>query len=191
MTWSRYVVGGALVLGAAVVACQRTAAPPTLSNVAPVGAGAGAPAVGAYACSLDEGGFQYPAFRCVVRARDGRRWLEKVEGSVRFRGWATPDEQGGFAFDGEIYCPWGDCTEHVRIAFQPDGPGTYRAHRRVKGAPDVITLRFLDGGGGYGGGGYGGYGYGYGGGGYGGYGYGGGGYGGRGYGGGGTIEPMD
>ena len=79
MTWTRLVVGGALALGAAALACQRAGAPETLSNVAPVGAAHGPLALGDYACSLDEDGYRYPAFHCVVRDRGGREWLEKVE----------------------------------------------------------------------------------------------------------------
>jgi hypothetical protein len=195
VTWTRLVVGGALALGAAALACgPRTGAPASLSNVAPAGRAPGPLTLGDYACSQAQGGYRYPAFHCVVQAREGRVWLEKVSGSQRFRGWVSATDGGGFAFDGEMYCPWGDCTEPMQAGFVPDGAGVYRARWIGRdGEPDVITLRYTPGG--YGGAGYGGGGYG--GGGYGGYGYGAAGSGGAGYGGGGgygggaRIEPLD
>jgi hypothetical protein len=108
----------------------------------------------------------------VIEARDGRPWLEKVEGSVRLRG--RIEKQGdGFAFDGELYCPWGDCTEHVQTVFAADGAGGYRgALHSAQSGTIIVTMAYADRGGVYGGGAYGGGAYG--GGAYGGYGYGGG-----------------
>ena len=128
-----------------------------LSNHASAGA-AGALAVGDYACRIEEGGYQYPPFHCVVARRPEGLWLEKVEGSVRFRGTVTA-QGDGFAFDGEQYCPWGDCTERVHTVFAPVGGASYRGTMTsAQSGPSTVTLTFVPGG--YGGDGYGGAGYG-------------------------------
>jgi hypothetical protein len=144
-----------LTLGAAAIAgCgHATGGGEPLANRGP-GAGAVALAEGDYACSLDEGGYRYPAYRCQVSRRGGQPWLEKVEGSVRFRG-AVTGRGAGFAFDGTLYCPWGDCTEHVRTDFAADGAGGYRATVMTQSGPTTITLRHAARGA-YGGAGYGG-----------------------------------
>jgi hypothetical protein len=172
-----------LVLAAATAAACPAATP---YHVTPVGntavSGAAPLADGDYACQIRDGGYDYPPFRCVVRADGARTVLEKVEGSVRFRGVIAPTSATSFRFDGELYCPWGDCTEPVRAEFRRAGAG-YAAVVQPADArrdPMYITLttpvQAAYGGYGYGGHGYGGYGYG-------GYGYGGYGYGGHGYGG--------
>jgi hypothetical protein len=141
--------------------------PARLSNHAP-GAEPGGLVAGDYACRIDEGGYRYPPFHCVVAARGDQVVLEKVEGSVRFRGTVTRHGDG-FAFDGELYCPWGDCTEKVHSVFAADGGGAYHGTvTSLQSGPATVTLRYAPGG--YGGDGYGGLGYG--GGAYGGLGYG-------------------
>ena len=151
-----------------IAACGHPSERASLSNHAPVASGGIAP--GSSACRLDEGGYDYPAFRCVISAKGNGAWLEKVEGSVRFRGAITrrPDGADGFAFDGELFCPWGDCTERVSTVFVPDGAGGYRgAMKSAQSGTIVVTMSYVDqssrpsyGGGAYGGGAYGGYGYG-------------------------------
>ena len=140
-----------IVLAACGHAPER---PALLSNRAQVTAGG--IAAGAYACRLDESGYAYPPFRCVVEARGTRTWLEKTEGSVRLRGWIT--KQGdGFAFDGELYCPWGDCTERVSTVFAADGAGGYRgALHSAQSGTIVVTMAYVSGAAGVGGDGYGG-----------------------------------
>lgn len=165
-------VFGALFL-VGVAACGSHA--PTTAPLRNVGSGAATePPIGAYACKITESGFEYPPFRCVVRLDDGQLTLEKVEGSVRFRG-VIAATAGGFTFDGEVYCPWGDCTESMRATFRAEGDrylGSFTS--RQAGPPmDVVLTPAQEG---YGGDGYGGDeygGFGYGGYGYGGYGYGG------------------
>src|SRR5689334_6984958 len=71
---------------------------------------------GDYVCTINESGYEYPPFRCVIANANGRMTLEKVEGSVRFRGVVAPGPEG-FQFDGEVYCPFGDCTEPVHAVF--------------------------------------------------------------------------
>lgn len=145
-----------LVFVVAAAACGHAREQPaSLSNRAPAGAG---PTAGDYACRITEGGYDYPPFHCVVEPRAGRLHLEKVEGSVRFRGWITP-QGDGFAFDGELYCPWGDCTERVQTVFAADRAGGYRGTMTsVQSGPTTVTLVYVAGG--FGGAGYGGLGYG-------------------------------
>ncbi|HTJ46242.1 MAG TPA: DUF4893 domain-containing protein [Kofleriaceae bacterium] len=145
-----------------VAACGHASEKQELSNRAQGPANAALPA-GDYACRLDEGGYLYPPFRCVVEARGGRTWFEKVEGSVRFRGWLSR-EGDAFAFDGEVYCPWGDCTEKAHAVFAMDRSGAYRGTiKSMKSGPITVLLSYVPGGGGAGGQGYGGESYGYGG----------------------------
>ena len=159
---------GMLAFVAAALGCGHAAERrEPLSNRVPTTTGG--LAVGDYACRLDEGGYHYPPFRCVVSRKGARTWLEKVGGSVRVRGWLT--RQGDrYAFDGEMFCPWGDCTEHVTTELASDGRGGWRGTvTSSQSGPMTMTLSYDDGalgGGGYGGGAYGG-------GEYGGYGYGG------------------
>lgn len=116
---------------------------------------------GAYYCSIQDGAFKYPRYPCAVRKIEGRWMLAKLAGSQRFRGEVTP-RGDGFAFDGEFYCPWGDCTQPLHGVFKPVGNGALRGTFRdatlvvmLEPAPDAAF-----GGAGYGGDGYGGFGYG-------------------------------
>jgi hypothetical protein len=115
----------------------------------------------AYYCSIQDGGFRYPAYPCAVRKIDGRWVLAKLAGSQRFRGEVRPRGEG-FAFDGEFYCPWGDCTQPLHGEFRAIGGGALRGTFVdasmvvvLKPAPDAAF-----GGASYGGDGYGGFGYG-------------------------------
>jgi hypothetical protein len=115
----------------------------------------------AYYCSIQDGGYKYPAYPCAVRKIDGRWMLAKLAGSQRFRGEVTP-RGDGFAFDGELYCPWGDCTHPLHGEFASIGNGALRGTFRdaslvvvLQPAPDAAF-----GGASYGGDGYGGFGYG-------------------------------
>ncbi|HEX5059728.1 MAG TPA: hypothetical protein VFV99_10230 [Kofleriaceae bacterium] len=115
----------------------------------------------AYYCSIQDGDFKYPAFPCAVRKIEGRWMLAKLAGSQRFRGEVTPRGEG-FSFDGELYCPWGDCTQPLHGVFKSIGNGALRGVFRdasmtvvLKPAPDAAF-----GGATYGGDGYGGFGYG-------------------------------
>jgi hypothetical protein len=120
------------------------------------------PRVEPYWCSISDGGFDYPQMPCTIRMVDGRRVLAKLAGSQRIRGVITP-RGDGFTFDGELFCPWGDCTKHLVGVFQPTGDGGLRG--TFDDESMAITLvRAPDssawGGAGYGGDGYGGGGYG-------------------------------
>ncbi|HEY5945181.1 MAG TPA: hypothetical protein VIV40_06805 [Kofleriaceae bacterium] len=115
----------------------------------------------AYYCSIQDGGFKYPAYPCAVRKIDGHWMLAKLAGSQRFRGEVKPLGKG-LSFDGEFYCPWGDCTQPLHGEFKPAGNGALRGTFRdasivivLQPAPDAAF-----GGATYGGDGYGGFGYG-------------------------------
>lgn len=147
---------------AAVAACAPQG-PPTMvtpvSNQAIAQGGSDGPMIGDYNCRIQESGYEYPAFRCIIRPDGGRTVLEKIEGTVRFRG-VIASTAGGFGFAGEVYCPWGDCTEPVRAQFRAAGGGIFIAsfNARRAGPAMTVTLEPLDGqDGGYS---YGGYGYG-------------------------------
>ena len=115
----------------------------------------------AYYCSIQDSGYKYPRFPCAVRKVDGQWMLAKLAGSQRFRGTITPSRDG-FSFDGELYCPWGDCSQPLHGVFRAAGDGRLRGTFRdaamivlLEPAPDAAF-----GGASYGGDGYGGFGYG-------------------------------
>jgi len=110
-----------VLFGVAIAACwtDRPAQTPQVANHTE----APAPAlVGMYACTITETGFQYPAFPCSIRQVRGHLVLAKLAGSVRFEGRVQPSGTG-FRFDGQVFCPWGDCTEHVAGAFRTTAEG--------------------------------------------------------------------
>jgi hypothetical protein len=167
-TWIRGAAAAAAGLVIAACIVQQEPAP----NALPANQGGAAPgadpvaagglANGEYSCSIQDGGYQYPPFRCVVYTGDsGGQVLEKMGGSQRFRGHVL-DEGDGFRFDGTFYCPMGDCTENVSGNFQRDGDGSYRGtldFASARQTPVVVSLQQAPGGFGYGGGTYGGAGY--------------------------------
>jgi hypothetical protein len=115
----------------------------------------------AYFCSIHMDRYQYPRFPCVIRKVDGRWMLAKLGGSVRFRGEVRP-EGHGLAFDGELYCPWGDCSKPLHGVFQPTGkPGALRGLFADAGVTTLLEPApdSAFGGAAYGGDGYGGFGY--------------------------------
>ena len=94
---------------------------------------------GNYACNLTQEGYQYPDFACIVFTQaDGTRRLEKLSGSQRFQGTVTPTAEG-FAFTGEYFCPYGDCTEAVQGEFEQLSSGVYRGTF----GETVVTLKYL------------------------------------------------
>ncbi len=115
----------------------------------------------AYWCSIRSGEFEYPQMPCVIEKVDGRFMLAKLAGSQRFRGIVKP-RGGGFTFDGELYCPWGDCTQPLHGVFEPMSDGRLRGTFDDKALVVTLTRAARDGfgGAGYGGAGYGGWGYG-------------------------------
>jgi hypothetical protein len=112
-------------------------------------------------CSIEEAGFKYPGYPCAIRKIEGHWVLAKLAGSQRFRGEVLPRGEG-FTFEGEFYCPWGDCDKPLHGVFKPAGQGALRGTFRddemivtLVPAPDSAF-----GGASYGGDGYGGFGYG-------------------------------
>jgi len=160
---------GAAAAGLIIAACivqqepQPNSPPPNQAGGPPGDAmTAGGLANGEYSCSIQDSGYQYPPFRCVVYSGEsGGQVLEKMGGSQRFRGRVLQDGDG-FRFDGTFYCPMGDCTENVSGSFARAGDGMYRGS--LQGAsgrmsPVTVSLQLTPGGFGYGGGSYGGVGY--------------------------------
>jgi len=105
-----------------VVACWRDTAP----TPAPVQPAVATTWIGAYSCTIAQGGYRYPPFPCAIREVDHKLVLAKLGGSVRFEGEVHPHGDG-FRFEGEVYCPTGDCNEHVGAVFRPAGNQVLRA----------------------------------------------------------------
>jgi len=169
--WRSAVLRFGMLGGIAAAACGGT--PKTtqgggagaIGNQAAAADGDSRDMTAAYWCAINSGGYGYPAMPCVVKRVNGRFMLAKLAGSQRFRGVVTPRANGdaGFAFDGEFYCPYGDCTKPMRGEFVPARDGTLVG--AFDGGSLVVTMtRSNDtsefGGVGYGGDGYGGFGYG-------------------------------
>lgn len=81
---------------------------------------------GPYWCSIDDAGYEYPRYPCVIKKVGDKLMLAKLGGSQRIRGHITLDKHDGFVFSGELYCPWGDCTEALRGRFRPSGKGGFK-----------------------------------------------------------------
>jgi hypothetical protein len=142
------------VLALVAIGCASRARGPAIGNRA-----TNRDLTSAYYCSIQDGEFRYPRYPCAVRKIEGRWILAKLAGSQRFRGEVTPHGDG-FAFAGELYCPWGDCQKPLHGEFTPVGDGALRGTFRdarvivmLQPAPDSAF-----GGASYGGDGYGGFG---------------------------------
>lgn len=162
--WRPAVVRCAVLAGIATLACWRGEPPPR--NTPIENRGGSATVVDdeprAYWCSISDDGYDYPQMPCAIRKIDGRLMLAKLAGSQRFRGVIRPRGRG-FLFDGELYCPWGDCTRPLRGTFVPTGDGALQG--TFDDATLVVTLVPAPanspwGGASYGGDGYGGFEYG-------------------------------
>ena len=112
-----------------------------------------------YFCSIEDDGYKYPGYPCAIRRIEGRWMLAKLAGSQRFRGQIRA-QGDGFSFEGEFYCPWGDCSQPLHGVFKPAGHGALRG--TFRDAPMTVTLvpapDSAFGGASYGGDGYGGFG---------------------------------
>lgn len=112
-----------------------------------------------YFCSIEQSGFKYPGYPCAIRKIEGRWMLAKLAGSQRFRGEVRVRGEG-FTFEGELYCPWGDCVQTLHGVFKPAGRGALRG--TFRDAELIVTLvpapDSAFGGAAYGGDGYGGFG---------------------------------
>jgi len=133
----------------------------TIGNRGPLVASEG-DMTAAYWCSITSGEYDYPAMPCVIRKVGTSFMLAKLAGSQRFRGVVRP-KGDGFTFDGEFYCPWGDCTQPLHGVFAQAGEGKLRGTFDDKSIVVTMTKAPQNsewGGVGYGGDGYGGGGYG-------------------------------
>lgn len=74
---------------------------------------------GSYWCSIDEDGYEYPRYPCIIKKVDGDFVLAKLAGSQRIRGLVRPNSHDGFTFSGEMYCPDGDCQQELHGTFKP------------------------------------------------------------------------
>jgi hypothetical protein len=73
---------------------------------------------GSYWCSIDEDGYEYPKYPCMIKKVDGELVLAKLSGSQRIRGLVKPNARDGFSFSGEMYCPDGDCQQELHGSFK-------------------------------------------------------------------------
>ena len=112
----------------AIAACWTGRTESTIDNHA-----AAAEVTGGYWCSIESGGYQYPQFPCTVRRIDGHLTLAKLGGSQRFHGELAP-VAAGYRFDGELFCPYGDCTEEMHGTFVAQG-------RELRGHFGAMTVR--------------------------------------------------
>lgn len=147
----------ALLFGLAAAGCGGSRAARPIENHG----GAARSVVGNYACAIEDDGYRYSAFRCVIRqAAGGRMELVKLDGSQRFEG-EVREGRAGLAFSGRFYCPWGDCTQALHGVFAPDGAGGWKGtFSDAKFVVWMAPAAGAFGGDGYGGAGYGGQGYG-------------------------------
>ena len=123
--------------------------------------GSSAGLIGGYWCRIEDSGFKYDRFACVIRRVGAHDVLAKLGGSQRFEGEITPGGEG-FESSGRFYCAFGDCTQQLHGEFARQPSGTWLG--RFTDAKLTVELsRAPDnafGGATYGGDGYGGFGYG-------------------------------
>lgn len=110
-----------------------------------------------YSCFIESDGYKYPRFPCAIRSVGDKYELAKLGGSQRFRG-EVRAVGDGLRFDGEFFCPFGDCTSpmHGDFVRRPDGTLVGQFQQQSI----VVTLVPDASGGAYGGDSYGGFGYG-------------------------------
>ncbi len=99
---------------------------------------------GEYKCEFTQGGYKYPAFRCVIRkqmtaAGTAKFTLEKLTGSQRIKGTMQPTPDG-FHFDGKYFCPYGDCTEATQGDFRRVGRDTYQGSLKTSVGETKVKL---------------------------------------------------
>ncbi len=75
----------------------------------------------------------------MIEQTGNRLRLEKLGGSQRIRGHIKVDDRDGFVFAGELYCPWGDCTQKLHGRFRPIGRGGFEGRFRE----DEMVIRMM------------------------------------------------
>jgi hypothetical protein len=137
--WRSAVVRFGLVASLATVACWHggTGAPrdTPIENRGPLLVASDR--VGPYWCSIRDGEYEYPQMPCAIREVGGKLMLAKLAGSQRFRGVITLQGRS-FNFDGEFYCPWGDCQKPLHGVFEATGDQTWRG--TFDGDTMIVTL---------------------------------------------------
>lgn len=79
------------------------------------------PLLGDWRCTFDD----YPPMACTIRKRGAGFWLEKTQGSQRIRG-KLARSGDDLTFDGEFFCPMGDCTGRARATLRKTARGWAR-----------------------------------------------------------------
>lgn len=134
-----------LLAAAALAACGgATTKPASIENTgggpeAPLALATGFRDGALWSCQISD----YDPQPCKLsRTADGWQ-LAKLLGSQRFAGSLRPLAGDRLAFDGESFCPWGQCTAPMRVEFEPSGPGTVEYVTAFGG--NQIHLRYDDG----------------------------------------------
>ena len=137
-----------------LAACGAPTKPATIENTGsealgqPAQAGAGFRDGALWSCQISD----YDAQPCKLSQTADGWQLTKLLGSQRFTGRLTPVGKA-LAFDGEFFCPGGDCPPPMQVESQPDG----EAASAAEFGGDQVHLRYDDalaneyGGAGYGG----------------------------------------
>ncbi|MBI5609612.1 MAG: hypothetical protein HY902_12135 [Deltaproteobacteria bacterium] len=99
---------------------------------------------GDYQCEFTQGEFKYPVFRCVIRkqmtaAGTAKFTLEKQGGSQRIKGSVEPTADG-FRFEGQYFCPRGDCTEATQGDFKRVGRDKYQGSLKTSTGETKVKL---------------------------------------------------
>lgn len=118
--------GGVAVVGLAACWSGSAAPPATTPSLEPSARDVSGP----YWCAIDDAGYEYPRYPCVIKRVGDTLMLAKLAGSQRIRGRIKLDNHEGFTFVGELYCPWGDCTEELRGRFRPAERGGFKGTLR-------------------------------------------------------------
>ncbi|MBK9030677.1 MAG: hypothetical protein IPL61_04950 [Myxococcales bacterium] len=129
---------------ALALACTHpapAAPPPQIGNrpgpLTTVDASAGLRDGALWTCQIDD----YDPQPCRLARRGDGWFISKLLGSQRFRGAIafTPD---GARLSGEYFCPWGDCTMPIDVAFTRDGDRYQAVGDGGDLAPPTISLRY-------------------------------------------------
>lgn len=118
-----------MTMAVALASCGAPAKQAPIENTGGGEALAPTPAAGAgfrdgalWSCQISD----YDPQPCKLEQQDGGWRLTKLLGSQRFDG-RLQRAGAALAFDGEFFCPWGDCTTAMQVSFEPTGNTTYVA----------------------------------------------------------------
>ncbi|MBX3159569.1 MAG: hypothetical protein KF773_26595 [Deltaproteobacteria bacterium] len=125
---------------ASVVACWSNRAEVSSPQQTAVLRAPGSDLIGPYWCSITSDGYENAKYACIIKKVGETLTLAKVGGSERIRGTIMPDERDGFSFVGEMYCPWGECTQQLRGRFRPAKDGGFKGTFRENESTMVLHL---------------------------------------------------